>query len=99
MVLAKAVLAEFLGSFIFFSVILSVVANPTIGSIGPIAISVGLLTAIYFGGSISGGHFNPAVSLMMLVKGNITSDVFFLYILAQVFGGLIAVAVNNYFIA
>jgi aquaporin Z len=96
--LAKAVLAEFIGSFIFFSVILSVVANTTIGSIGPIAISIGLLAAIYFGGSISGGHFNPAVSLMMLVKGKIGSDVFFLYILAQIFGGLVAVAINNYFI-
>jgi len=30
--LAKAVLAEFIGSFIFFSVILSVVANTSIGS-------------------------------------------------------------------
>ena len=99
MVLAKAVLAEFLGSFIFFSVILSVVANPSLGSLSPIAISVGLLAAIYFGGSISGGHFNPAVSLMMLIKGNIKGDVFFIYILAQIFGAILAVVVNNYFIS
>ena len=72
---AQAVIAEILGTFFFLSVILSVVAdgatNPFAAALGPIAIAVGLLAAIYFGGKISGGHFNPAVSIMMLVKGNI----------------------------
>jgi len=95
MVLVKAVLAEFIGSFFFFSIILNTLINSTLG---PIAVAVGLLAAIYFGGAISGGHFNPAVTLMMFVKGNITAEALPLYILAQVFGALVAVGINNFFI-
>lgn len=95
MVLLKAVLAEFLGTFFFFSVILNAIAN---ASLGPIAVAVGLLAAIYFGGSVSGGHFNPAVTVMMFAKGNITADVLILYILAQVMAGLVALGVNMVFV-
>ena len=95
MILLKAVLAEFLGTFFFFSIILNAVAN---ASLGPIAVAVGLLAAVYFGGSISGGHFNPAVSVMMFAKGNITADVLVLYILAQIIAGLVALSINTYFV-
>jgi aquaporin Z len=96
MLLLKAVLVEFIGTFFFLSVILNAVANATLG---PIAVAVGLLAAIYFGGAISGGHFNPAVSLMMFVKGNIKPDVFILYILSQIVGALVALALNNFLVA
>jgi aquaporin Z len=95
MILLKAVLAEFLGTFFFFSIILNAIAN---ASLGPIAVAVGLLAAVYFGGSISGGHFNPAVSVMMFAKGNITADVLILYILAQIIAGLVALSINTYFV-
>jgi aquaporin Z len=95
MILLKAVLAEFLGTFFFFSIILNAIAN---ASLGPIAVAVGLLAAVYFGGSISGGHFNPAVSVMMFAKGNITADVLVLYILAQIIAGLVALSINTYFV-
>ena len=95
MILLKAVLAEFLGTFLFFSIILNAIAN---ASLGPIAVAVGLLAAVYFGGSISGGHFNPAVSVMMFAKGNITADVLILYILAQIIAGLVALSINTYFV-
>jgi aquaporin Z len=97
MILFKAIIAEFLGTFIFLSIILSAVANASI--ITPIAISVGLLAAIYFGGAISGGHFNPAVSIMMFAKGNIKADALILYILAQIMAGLTALGVNMFFIS
>jgi len=96
MILLKAVLAEFLGTFFFFSIILNAIAN---ASLGPVAVAIGLLAAIYFGGSISGGHFNPAVSVMMFAKGNITGDVLVLYVIAQVVAGLVALGVNSYFIS
>ena len=35
----------------------------------PIAVAVAAV--IYFGGAVSGGHFNPAVSTMMLLKNNL----------------------------
>lgn len=77
-----AVFAEFIGTFFFLSIILAV------GQ--PIAIAVGLLAAIYAFGGISGGHFNPAVSAMMLAKGDIDIVTFSLYAVAQVLGGLLA---------
>ena len=52
-----ALIAECLGTALFFSCILSY------GD--PIPIAVGLLAAIYAFGKVSGGHFNSAVSFMM----------------------------------
>ena len=89
----KAMLVEFLGSLFFFSIILHVVSDPTINII---AIPVGLLAAIYLGGSISGGHFNPAVSLMMLLKEKISAITFVLYVIAQVMGAITAILINAF---
>ena len=57
------VVVEILGTFFFLSVILQTLTDT---SIGPIAVAVTLLAAIYFGASSSGAHFNPAVSFAML---------------------------------
>jgi aquaporin Z len=92
---SQALIVEILGTFIFFSVILSAVAE---SSYGPIAIAVGLLAAIYFGGKISGGHYNPAVSVMMFFKGNISLSTAVGYIIAQITGALLALLVNSYLI-
>ena len=75
-------IVEFIGTFIFLSVILRV------GE--PIPIVVGLLAAIYFGGSISGGHFNPAVSFMMFLKNSLSATDLPVYVLAQLAGGAAA---------
>lgn len=91
----QAIVAEILGTFFFLSIILSAVAD---SSYGPIAIAVGLLAAIYFGGKISGGHYNPAVSIMMYFKGNINIITAFAYIIAQIIGGLLALLVNSFLI-
>ena len=77
-----AVLGEFIGTFIFLLVIL------VVGQ--PIPIVIGLLAAILAFGSISGGHMNPAVSTMMLAKGDIDILTYILYVIAQVLGGLAA---------
>ncbi len=92
----QALLVEILGTFIFFSIILSAVAD---SSYGPIAIAVGLLAAIYFGGKISGGHYNPAVSIMMFFKGNLSLSTMIGYIIAQITGALLALLTNSYLIA
>ena len=89
----KGMLVEFLGSLFFFSIILHVVGDP---SINVIAIPIGLLAAIYFGGAISGGHFNPAVSLMMLLKEKINAMTFVLYVIAQVLGAITAILINAF---
>ena len=80
--LAEPIFVEFFGTFIFLSVILKT------GKAIPIALA--LAAMIFWGGSISGGHFNPAVSVMMFLKGNKNLLTTILYILAQVVGGILA---------
>jgi len=92
----QVILAELLGTFFFFSIILSAVAD---SSFGPIAIAVGLLASIYLCGKISGGHFNPGVSIMMFFKGNLSFIAMVAYISAQIIGALMALLVNSYLIA
>lgn len=76
------IVAEVAGTFVFFSAILSY------GE--PIPIVIGLLAAIYAFGKISGGHFNSAVSFMMLLKGDMDITTFILYVVAQLVGATLA---------
>ena len=78
---------EFLGTFIFLSVIVAT-GNPW-------AIGGTLAVLALLGGAISGGHFNPAVTLMTLYNRGIAMDNAVLYIVAQVAAGLLAVTVYN----
>ena len=92
-----ALIAEFLGTFLFLSVILAVTRDPKTEPVA-IAIVSGLLAAIYAFGGLSGGHFNPAVSVMFLAKGHsdFTVSSFVLYVIAQSLGGLAALAFSDY---
>jgi len=76
------IVTEFIGTFIFLAVILAT------GQALPIGVA--LAAVIYFGGSVSGGHFNPAVSTMMFAKGVIGMETWIAYVIAQVLGGLLA---------
>jgi len=73
-------LTEFIGTFIFLGVIIAT------GEAFPIGLA--LATAIFFGGKISGGHYNPAVSFMMYLNKAINIQQLFVYVLAQVLGGV-----------
>ena len=54
------------------------------------AIGAALIIAIMIGGPISGGNFNPAVSVMMFNAGKLPKKDLIPYIVAQVAGGLAA---------
>ncbi len=77
-------LIEFIGTFFFLYVILAV------GT--PLAIGAALALAIYVGGSISGGNFNPAVTIMLIAAKKQRMETALPYIVAQVAGGLAALA-------
>ena len=79
-------LVEFIGTFIFLGVILNVVNQKV--KWAAFALGLALTTAIFFGGGISGGHFNPAVSFMMYLNKAIDIKQLMVYILAQVLGGV-----------
>lgn len=76
----KKLLVEFLGTLFFLFVII------TTGN--AFAIGAALAVVILAGGHISGGHFNPAVTLMMAVAGKQPMRDVAPYILAQCAGGL-----------
>jgi glycerol uptake facilitator-like aquaporin len=76
-------LVEFVGTFFFLYVIISTGGNP-------IAIGTALALAIFLGGKISGGNFNPVVTIMMAAAKKMPSAEVVPYIIAQVAGGLLA---------
>ncbi len=82
-----AILVEFLGTFIFISVIVAT-GNPW-------AIGATLAVLIFFASSVSGGHMNPAVSIMTLFNSGISTENAVGYIVAQIAGGIAAVTVYN----
>ena len=55
-----------------------------------IPIGLALTVAIMVGGNISGGNYNPAVSIMMTAAGKLPKKDLVPYIVAQVAGGLAA---------
>ena len=75
-------LVEFLGTLFFLYVILA--------TRNALAIGAALAIAILVGGKVSGGDFNPAVSVMEVAGGKLPKKDLIGYILAQVAGGLAA---------
>ena len=53
----------------------------------PFAFGLGLMAAIGIGGHVSGGHFNPAVTLAALFDGRLDWKNALGYVLAQIIGG------------
>lgn len=95
----RAYLAELLGTFLFFAIGLSSVQ--AVGVLGaaapllvvvPLAFGFGLLAAIFAFGHLSGGHFNPAVTVGMVIDGRTTPSDAAGYIVAQVIGAIGAAA-------
>jgi aquaporin Z len=95
----RAYVAELLGTFLFFAIGLSSVQ--AVGALGgaapllvvvPFAFGLGLLAAIFAFGHLSGGHFNPAVTVAMVIDGRSTPTDAVGYIVAQVVGGIAAAA-------
>jgi aquaporin Z len=78
----NAYLVEFIGTMFFIFVIIS--------TYNPLAIGAALAIAIYYGSTISGGHFNPAVSIVMTLNGKLSKTHLLPYILAQITGGVCA---------
>ena len=89
-------LVEFMGTFVFLFVIMQ---SGKFGHVQPFVIASGLLVAVLMFGSISGGHFNPAVSTMLYVNGDVnvpTLTILALYVVVQVAGGLSAASLTKY---
>ncbi|WP_424421246.1 aquaporin Z [Parvibaculum sp.] len=105
MTLTKRISAEFIGTFWLVlggcgSAVLAA-AFPELGiGFAGVALAFGLtvLTMVYALGHISGGHFNPAVTVGLTVGGRFAARDLVPYVVAQVLGAIAAAAVL-YFIA
>jgi aquaporin Z len=73
---------EFIGTF--FLLLISALADD------PIAIGLGLAVLCYIGGHVSGAHYNPAVSIAMVIRGEINKIECSKYIISQVLGAIAA---------
>jgi aquaporin Z len=89
----KKYIVEFIGTFfLVFTVGLAVRQGAVLA---PIAIGSVLMVMIFAGGHISGGHFNPAVTLAALLRGRCERRDFIPYLLAQFLAGFIAALLVN----
>jgi aquaporin Z len=79
-------IAEFIGTFFLVLTIGCTVVGAGTGVIAPLAIGAALMVMVYAGGHISGGHYNPAVTLGVLIRGKVQPADVVPYMLAQ-FGG------------
>jgi aquaporin Z len=83
--------AELIGTFFL---VFTVGAATYSGSpLAPIAIGSALMVMVYAGGHISGGHFNPAVTMAVLVRGRIGFGEAVGYWITQFAAGVIAAEV------
>ncbi len=94
----RAYLAELLGTFLFLTIgYLSVAALGAADANGllvvPFAFSFGLLAAIFAFGHVSGGHYNPAVTVAAVIDGRLPAADAAGYLVAQVLGALGAAVV------
>jgi aquaporin Z len=93
---SRELAAEFLGTFALVTAVCgaALFSAPSAGLIA-VAFAVGLsvLAMAYAVGSISGGHFNPAVTIGLVAAGRFDAGKAPGYVIAQVIGGAVAAAV------
>ncbi len=83
-------LTEFIGTFFLVSTIGYTVITPGAGDMAPLAIGAALMVMIYAGGHVSGGHYNPAVTLAVYLRGRCSAADVIPYWIAQLAGAAIA---------
>jgi aquaporin Z len=88
---ARKLVVEFIGTF--FLVFTVGASARTETSLAPLAIGAVLMVMVYAGGHISGGHYNPAVTMAALVRGRIGAGDAIGYWMAQLIAGLLAAVV------
>lgn len=90
MAIGRKLVVEFIGTFFLVFTVCEAVKSGS--DVAPLAIGAALMVMVYAGGHISGGHYNPAVSTAVLVRGKLASNEWGPYVVAQLLGALIAAA-------
>src|SRR5580658_7244064 len=88
---------EFIGTFFLVLTVGMSVLNPNHSEWwAPIAIGSVLGVMVFAGGHISGGHYNPAVSLAVYLRKKLSMNDLWLYWVAQLIGGVVAAFIILY---
>jgi aquaporin Z len=83
-------IAEFVGTFFLVLTIGCTGIGAGAGVIAPLAIGAALMVMVFAGGHISGGHYNPAVTLGVLIRGKVQAADVVPYMIAQCVGAAVA---------
>jgi aquaporin Z len=84
-------IVEFIGTFFLVFTVGQTVKGPDgAGPLAALAIGSSLMVMIYAGGHFSGGHYNPAVTLGVTLRGKLPTSEAGPYMGAQVLGGIVA---------
>src|SRR5881227_3168394 len=88
--------AELIGTFFLVLTIGCSVIGQGAGPLAPLAIGSALMVMIFAGGYISGGHFNPAVTLGVWLRGKCDTKDVAPYMMFQIIGAVLAAIVVKY---
>ena len=83
-------IAEFIGTFFLVLTIGCTGVGAGAGVIAPLAIGAALMVMVFAGGHISGAHYNPAVTLGVLIRGKVNGADVVPYMVAQLTGAMMA---------
>jgi len=89
---------ELIGTFFLVLTVGCTVIPGAQGVIAPLAIGSALMIMIFAGGHISGGHYNPAVTLGVWIRGRCEAKDVAPYWIAQIVGAVIAAVVTKFLV-
>src|SRR6266480_367949 len=91
-------IAEFIGTFFLVLTIGCTGIGGGSGVIAPLAIGAALMVMVFAGGHISGAHYNPAVTLGVLIRGKVKAADVVPYMIAQVAAAAVAALIVGKFL-
>lgn len=91
-------IVEFIGTFFLVLTIGLTVIPGGAEVIAPLAIGSVLMVMVYAGGHISGAHYNPAVTLAVMMRGKCLASDVPLYMIAQILGAVAAAFVAQFMV-
>jgi aquaporin Z len=88
--LQRKLTVEFVGMFLFVFTVGMATNKAGAGALAPLAIGSVLMVMVFAGGHVSGGHFNPAVSTAVRLRGRMATNEYIAYIATQFAAAVVA---------